>query len=76
LYHNETQKQAAENSKAAAQKQWGGRIVTEIVPLKKFFRAEDYHQDYFRNHPEQGYCQMVIRPKVNKVEKKLKEAKH
>jgi peptide-methionine (S)-S-oxide reductase len=76
LYHNETQKQAAESSKAAAQKQWGGRIVTEIVPLKKFYRAEDYHQDYFRNHPEQGYCQMVIRPKVNKVEKKLKEAKH
>ena len=75
LYHNETQKQAAENSMAIAQKQWGGRIVTEIVPLKKFYHAESYHQDYFRNHPEQGYCQMVIRPKVNKVEKKLKEAK-
>ena len=76
LYHNETQKQAAEKSKAEAQKHWGGRIVTEIVPLKKFYLAEDYHQDYFRNHPEQGYCQAVIRPKVNKVEKKLKEAKH
>ncbi len=76
FYHNETQKQAAEKSKAEAQKQWGGRIVTEIVPLKKFYLAEDYHQDYFRNHPEQGYCQAVIRPKVNKVEKKLKEAKH
>ena len=76
FYHNETQKQVAEKSKAEAQKQWGGRIVTEIVPLKKFYRAENYHQDYFRNHPEQGYCQMVIRPKVNKVEKKLKEAKH
>ena len=76
FYHNETQKQAAEKSKAEAQKQWGGRIVTEIVPLKKFYLAENYHQDYFRNHPEQGYCQMVIRPKVNKVEKKLKEAKH
>ena len=76
FYHNETQKQAAEKSKAEAQKQWRDRIVTEIVPLKKFYLAENYHQDYFRNHPEQGYCQMVIRPKVNKVEKKLKEAKH
>ena len=46
------------------------------MPLKKFYLAEDYHQDYFRNHPEQGYCQAVIRPKVNKIEKKLKEAKH
>jgi len=76
FYHNETQKQAAEKSKAAAQKQWGGRIVTEIVPLKKFYIAEKYHQDYFRNNPNQAYCQMVIRPKVNKVEKKLKEPKH
>ena len=76
FYHNETQKQAAEKSKAEAQKQWRDRIVTEIVPLKKFYHAENYHQDYFRNHPEQGYCQAVIRPKVNKVEKKLKEAKH
>src|SRR5438876_6838823 len=52
FYHNETQKQAAEKSKAEAQKQWRDRIVTEIVPLKKFYHAENYHQDYFRNHPE------------------------
>lgn len=76
FYHNETQKQAAEKSKAEAQKQWGGRIVTEIVPLKKFYIAEKYHQDYFHNNPNQAYCQAVIRPKVNKVEKKLKEPKH
>jgi peptide-methionine (S)-S-oxide reductase len=76
FYHNETQKQAAEKSKAEAQKQWGGRIVTEIAPLKKFYIAEKYHQDYFRNNPNQAYCQAVIRPKVNKVEKKLKEPKH
>ena len=73
LYHNETQKQAAEKSKAEAQKHWGGRIVTEIVPLKKFYLAEDYHQDYFRNNSRAPYCQMVIRPKVEKFEKKLKE---
>jgi len=76
FYHNETQKQAAEKSKSEAQKQWSGRIVTEIVPLKKFYIAEKYHQDYFRNNPNQAYCQAVIRPKVNKVEKKLKEPKH
>jgi peptide-methionine (S)-S-oxide reductase len=46
------------------------------VPLKKFYIAEKYHQDYFRNNPNQAYCQAVIRPKVNKVEKKLKEPKH
>jgi peptide-methionine (S)-S-oxide reductase len=76
FYHNETQKRAAEKSKAEAQKQWGGRIVTEIAPLKKFYIAEKYHQDYFRNNPNQAYCQAVIRPKVDKVEKKLKEPKH
>jgi len=76
FYHNEAQKQAAEKSKMAAAKGFSRPIVTEIVPLKKFYKAEDYHQDYFRNHPGEGYCQVVIRPKVNKIEKKLKEAKH
>ena len=75
FYHNEAQKDAAMKSLAAAQEHWAAKIVTEIVPLKKFYRAESYHQDYFRNHPEQAYCQVVIRPKVNKIEKKLKAAK-
>jgi peptide-methionine (S)-S-oxide reductase len=72
LYHNEGQKAAAERSKAAAQKELTRPIVTEIVPLKKFWPAEAYHQHYFRNHPGEGYCQMVIRPKVEKMEKRLK----
>jgi peptide-methionine (S)-S-oxide reductase len=76
FYQDEAQKQAAEESKAQEQKKLSRPIVTEIVPLTKFYRAEAYHQDYFRNHPEQGYCQVVIRPKVNKIEKKLKEQKH
>ena len=75
LYHNDAQRQAAEKSKADEQKKLSRPIVTEIVPLKKFYPAEDYHQDYFRKHPDQAYCQIVIRPKVNKVEKKLKEPK-
>jgi peptide methionine sulfoxide reductase MsrA len=40
--------------------------VTEVVPLETFYRAEDYHQGYFRNHPGQGYCQAVVAPKVAK----------
>ena len=75
LYHNDAQRQAGEKSKADEQKKLSRPIVTEIVPLKKFYPAEDYHQDYFRKHPDQAYCQIVIRPKVNKVEKKLKEPK-
>src|ERR1041385_832044 len=75
LYSNETQKAAAEKSKAEAQKRFTQPIVTEIVPLKKFYKAEDYHQDYYRSNPQQGYCRAVIRPKVEKFEKKLKEAK-
>jgi peptide-methionine (S)-S-oxide reductase len=40
------------------------------VPLKKFYRAEDYHQDYYRNNPQAGYCLMVISPKLKKLEEK------
>jgi peptide-methionine (S)-S-oxide reductase len=76
LYSSEAQKAAAEKSKAAAQKQLGKPIVTEIVPLTKFYKAEGYHQDYYRDNPDQAYCRAVIRPKVEKFEKKLKEAAH
>ncbi len=76
LYHNEAQKAAAEKSKAQAQMHFDNRIVTEIVPLKKFYKAEGYHQDYYRSNPSQGYCRAIIRPKVEKFEKKLKEANH
>ena len=73
LYSNEAQKAAAEKSKAEAQKKFSSPIVTEIVPLKKFYKAEGYHQDYYRNNPSAGYCRMVIQPKVEKFEKKLKK---
>jgi len=72
FYHDEAQKQAAEKSLKAEQANWTQPIVTEIVPLTKFYAAEAYHQDYFRNNPNQGYCQVVIRPKVEKIEKQLK----
>ena len=75
LYSSEAQKAAAAKSKAEAQKHFRQPIVTEIVPLVKFYPAEDYHQNYFRNNPNQPYCRIVIGPKVEKFEKKLKAAK-
>jgi peptide-methionine (S)-S-oxide reductase len=76
LYLSPAQKAAAEKSKAEAQKNFRKPIVTEIVPLTKFYKAEDYHQDYFRLNPNQPYCRMIIQPKVEKFEKKLEQATH
>jgi peptide-methionine (S)-S-oxide reductase len=75
-YTSEEQKKIAEESMKAAQKDWGDPIVTEIVPLKKFYPAEDYHQDYFEKNPTAGYCRAVVSPKVAKFRQKLiKEGK-
>lgn len=73
LYQNDEQKKIAEASMAEAQKEHDQKIVTEIVPLTKFYRAEDYHQDYFANNPNQGYCRMIVGPKVAKFRHKLEE---
>ena len=50
---------------------WDQPIVTEVVPLDTFYRAEDYHQGYFRSHPGQGYCQAIVAPKVAKFRKRF-----
>lgn len=71
LYANEAQKTAAEKSRAKAAEEFRDPITTEIVPLEKFWPAEDYHQDYFRKNPNQGYCSMVIAPKIRKLKKEL-----
>lgn len=71
LFHNDEQKKLAEASRDKAAKLWPDPIVTEIKPLGHFYRAEDYHQNYFRNHPEQGYCQIVINPKLQKLREKF-----
>jgi peptide-methionine (S)-S-oxide reductase len=76
LYNSEAQRVAAEKSKAEAQKHFKQPIVTEIVPLKKFYKAEAYHQNYYRSNMHQPYCQLVIKPKVDKMEKKLKADQH
>jgi peptide-methionine (S)-S-oxide reductase len=71
LYASPEQKKAAEASKAAEQKKLDEPVTTEIVPLVKFWPAEDYHQDYFDKHPDEGYCSVVIRPKVDKLKRML-----
>ena len=70
LYRDKKQQLLAEKSKLEAQKNFHNPIVTEIVPLMKFYKAEDYHQEYYDNNPNQGYCQVVIAPKLEKLEKK------
>ena len=75
LYRDENQESIAKKVKAEAQKEWPDPIVTEIAPLKAFYKAEDYHQDYFAKNPTQGYCRLVIAPKVRKFEKELEKEK-
>lgn len=74
LYADNAQKLAAEKARAAAQKNFDAPITTEIVPLKAFYPAEDYHQDYFEKHPDRDYCSIVIQPKVDKLRKMLQAA--
>ncbi len=71
FHHDEEQRTIAEASKKEAQKRFGDPIVTEIAPLTKFWPAEEYHQDYFRRNPYQGYCQAVVAPKVEKFKREF-----
>jgi len=79
FYHNEEQKVVAEQviQELSSKNVWDAPIVTEVVPLNKFYPAEDYHQKYFKENPEQAYCQMVIAPKLAKFRKRyLKKVKN
>ncbi len=71
FYHNEEQRQAAEDAirQIDSAGAWDGPIVTELTPFSMFYMAEAYHQDYFRNNPNQVYCQAVVNPKVAKFQK-------
>lgn len=72
FYTSAEQKAAAEAGKQKAQSLYEDPIVTEITPLGKFYDAEDYHQDYFKNNPNAGYCSFVIKPKIKKLSEKGK----
>jgi peptide-methionine (S)-S-oxide reductase len=67
LYADEKQKAAAEASRKKAQARLKDPVVTEIVPLEMFWKAEDYHQGYYNSHGSEGYCRMVISPKLTKL---------
>lgn len=71
FYHTPEQKEAAESfvKEIEAARLWPAPVVTEIAPLTKFYPAEDYHRDYYRRNPGQGYCRAVIEPKVAKFRK-------
>jgi peptide-methionine (S)-S-oxide reductase len=73
FFHSPEQKQAAEAMMAGlnAAGVWSSPIVTELAPFRAFYKAEDYHQGYFRNNPGQGYCQVVVAPKLAKVRQKF-----
>jgi peptide-methionine (S)-S-oxide reductase len=68
--HDDAQRAAAERSRQAVQARWDQPVVTEIEPLPEFWPAEEYHQDYFARNPDQGYCQVVINPKLRKLREK------
>jgi peptide-methionine (S)-S-oxide reductase len=77
FYHNEAQLKTATKLKTLlnAEKIWNKPIVTEITKFEKFYKAEDYHQNYYNNNPNQGYCQFVIVPKLEKFEKLFSDQK-
>ncbi len=71
FYTDEDQKQVAiaYKSKLDKEKIWNNPIVTEITKLEKFYPAENYHQEYYQSNPNQGYCRIVITPKIEKFKK-------
>ena len=71
FYHSAEQQATAERviAELRAEKVWDDPIVTELKPLDAFYPAEEYHRDYYRRNPNQGYCRAVIAPKVAKIRK-------
>jgi peptide-methionine (S)-S-oxide reductase len=69
--HSAEQRTIAEEALQFAQGNWANKIVTEITDAPTFYPAEDYHQEYYANNPNAGYCQVVIAPKVAKFRKEF-----
>ncbi len=71
FYHDDNQKRVAEEVMREIENTqiWNDKLVTELVPFVEFFKAEEYHQNYFKNNPNQPYCQVVVAPKVAKFRK-------
>ena len=77
FYHTDAQRKIAEKVKQNLNEAaiWEDSIVTEITPFKAFYKAEEYHQNYYNNNPNQGYCQFVIVPKLEKFNQLFEELK-
>ena len=73
FYHSPEQKSVAEEVKVAAAGIWDAPVVTEITAFDAFYKAEDYHQNYYKDNPAQPYCSIVIAPKVKKFGQKYQE---
>jgi peptide-methionine (S)-S-oxide reductase len=75
LYESEEDKATAERVAKEIQESLtdGSRVVTQILPLGKFYKAEDYHQNYFKTNTSAPYCQLIIEPKIEKVKKRFAE---
>ena len=75
LYHSNEQKDAAAQviKEIQSAKVWDRPIVTEVKPFEAFYKAEDYHQEYFKHNAAQAYCQLVIAPKVAKLRKQYRD---
>jgi peptide-methionine (S)-S-oxide reductase len=75
FYHSPAQKTTAEQviQEITAANLWKGPIVTELVQFESFYKAEEYHQEYFKRNPRQPYCQMVVAPKVAKFRNHFRE---
>ena len=71
FYQSLEQKETFQAAIERAKDIWGDKIVTELTPLGEFYRAEEYHQDFFAKNPNQGYCVAVVAPKVSKVRNKF-----
>lgn len=73
FYHDEEQRKKADQSReeANASTLWGATIVTEIEPIDTFYKAEEDHQNYYKNNPGAGYCSFVIAPKIKKLRKEF-----
>ena len=73
FYHSDEQRRTAEEviQELEAERVWRDPVVTEVSPATDYYRAEDYHQEYFRNNPNQPYCAYVVAPKVKKFREKF-----
>ena len=75
FYHDEKQKKLAEEyiKELEKKKIYDAPVVTEVAPFKRFYKAEEYHQNYYEKNPDQAYCQIVINPKMEKFRKEFGE---